>query len=142
MQKIERVRDFPVAAPDAGYFEKRAAEGWRLLAIEWERGAAPAAADAGEEVPFGLRVARDCRHLEPDPDEIEVLMLIKEVILQDGPLSRAAQLINERGFRTREGRRWSAVALFELLPRLIDMGPRLNTSADWVERRRRLVKVG
>jgi len=141
MAKLERIRDFPVAVPPGQYFEQKLAEGWRLLAIEWERGAS-SAEDSGEEIPFGLRVASDCRRLEDHPEEIEVLMLMKEVIVRDGPLSQAAQAINERGYRTRDGQKWSPVSLFNLLPRLIDLGPRLNKSQEWAERRRRLVRAG
>ncbi len=142
MQRIERIREYPVTAPTPDYFARKAAEGWRLRAIEWERGVAAAGEDEGEEIPFGMRVTSDCRRLEPDPDEIEVLLLVKEVIVQDGSLSQAAEVINGRGFRTRDGRRWSAVALFELLPRLIDLGPRLNKSPEWAERRRRAARAG
>jgi hypothetical protein len=138
---MERMRDFLTAPPREDYFAMKAAEGWKLVAIEWERGA-ERAPDETEEIPYGLRVTRDLRRLEPDPGEVEVLMLMKEVILQDGPLSRAAQLINSRGHRTRAGKPWSAVGLFELLPRLIDMGPRLNKSPEWAERRQRIAKAG
>src|SRR6185437_2387482 len=104
--KQERVRDFMSAAPSADYFREKTAEGWRLLAIEWARGAEVPAALA-EEVPFGLRVASDCRRLEENPDEMQVLILIMETIVQDGPLSQAARVINERGYRTRGGEMWT-----------------------------------
>jgi hypothetical protein len=106
------------------------------VAIEWERGAA--ANPPLEEVPFGLRVASDCKRLEDHPDEMQVLMLMMETIVQDGPLSQAARVINERGLRTRDGERWTPQALFYLLPRLIEVGPRLCTSEEWVERRKHL----
>jgi hypothetical protein len=140
MAKIERVRDFMAVPPAPDYFEQKAAEGWRLTAIEWERGAPPIGPPI-EEVPFGLRVASDCKRLEEDPDEIQVLLLMMEVIVQDGPLSQAAKAINERGFRTRDGEKWSPPALFHLLPRLIEVGPRLCTSEEWVERRKHLFNI-
>ena len=39
MAKLERVRDFVVSPPTADYFGEKLADGWRLVAIEWERGA-------------------------------------------------------------------------------------------------------
>jgi hypothetical protein len=140
MAKHERVRDFMTSAPSAEYFREKAAEGWKLVAVEWERGAAPASAPV-EDLPFGLRVASDCRRLEEHPDEMQVLTMMLEVIVQDGPLSRAAQLINDRGYKTRHGDKWTSTALFYLLPRLIEVGPRLCTSEEWVERRKHLFNV-
>jgi len=138
--KQERVRDFMSAAPAADYFREKSAEGWRLVAIEWDRGAAAPSAPA-EEVPFGLRVASDCRRLEENPDEMQVLMLMMETIVQDGPLSQAARAINDRGYRTRDGDAWTPLALFYLLPRLIEVGPKLCTSEEWVERRKHLFNL-
>ncbi|HTS78120.1 MAG TPA: recombinase family protein [Bryobacteraceae bacterium] len=139
MPKLERVRDFLSAAPSADYFHEKAADGWRLIAIEWERGAP--ATPSVEDVPFGLRVASDCRRLEENPDEMQVLVLMMETIVQDGPLSQAAQAINDRGFRTRDGEKWTPQALFYLLPRLIEVGPKLCTSEQWIERRKHLFNV-
>jgi hypothetical protein len=140
MAKVERVRDFVGAPPSANYFEEKLAEGWRLVAVEWERGAAPNGPPM-EEIPFGLRVASDCRRMEESPDEVQVLMLMLEVLVQDGPLSVAAQRINERGYLTRDNEPWTRTALFYLLPRLIEVGPRLCTSEEWVERRKHLFNV-
>ena len=140
MAQQERVRDFMSAAPSADYFREKIADGWRLVAVEWERGASQPAIP-GEEVPFGLRVASDCRRLEDNPDEMRVLMLMLETIAQDGPLSQAARAINEKGYRTRDGEKWTPLALFYLLPRLIEVGPRLCSSEEWVERRKHLFNV-
>ena len=140
MPKLERVRDFVTAPPGADYFAQKLADGWRLVAVEWERGAGQAEPPV-EDIPFGLRVASDCRRLEEDPEEVQVLLLMLEVLVQDGPLSLAAQRINERGYRTREGESWTRTALFYLLPRLIEVGPRLCTSEEWVERRKHLFNV-
>jgi hypothetical protein len=137
MAKPEHRRDFLSAPPANDYFERRSADGWRLAAIEWERGAAAHAAPL-EEVPFGLRVSGDCHRLEEDPDEMQVLMLMMETIVQDGPLSQAARAINDRGYRTRDSEKWTPQALFYLLPRLIEVGPRLCTSEEWVERRKHI----
>src|SRR6204780_4951077 len=56
MAKLERVRDFVVDPPSKEYFGEKLADGWRLVAIEWERGAAPPGRPI-EDIPFGLRVA-------------------------------------------------------------------------------------
>ena len=140
MAKLERVRDFLAAPPDAVYFKEKLQDGWRLIAVEWERGAAPEV-EPREDIPFGLRVASDCRRLEDNPEEVQVLITLLETIVQDGPLSRAADVLNERGARTRDRNRWTATALFHLLPRLIEIGPRLSTSEEWVERRKHLFNV-
>ncbi len=140
MPKLERVRDFVTVAPTAEYFSEKLGEGWRLVAVEWERGAAPAGPPV-EDIPFGLRVASDCRRLEENPEEVQILLLMLEVLVQDGPLSTAAQRINDRGYRTRDGEPWTRTALFYLLPRLIEVGPRLCTSEEWVERRKHLFNV-
>ena len=141
MAKLERVRDFFTAPPQGEYFRDKQADGWKLVAIEWERGAATAP-EPIEEIPFGLRVASDCRQLEENPDEVQVLLMMMEVLVQDGPLSQAAKLINDRGYRQRDGQTWTRTALFYLLPRLIEVGPRLCTSDEWVERRKHLFNVG
>jgi len=133
------VRDFMSAPPAGDYFREKAADGWRLVAIEWERGAAKS--PPIEDVPYGTRVASDCKRLEEDPDETQVLVLMMETIVQDGPLSQAASVINDRGYRTRDGEKWTPRALFYLLPRLIEIGPRLCTSEEWVERRKHLFNV-
>jgi hypothetical protein len=140
MAKLERVRDFMSSAPSADYFREKTAEGWRLAAIEWERGGVDPATPS-EDVPFGLRVASDCRRLEETPDAMQVLVLMMETIVQDGPLSQAARSINDRGFRTRGGEKWTPQALFYLLPRLIEIGPKLCSSEEWVERRKHLFNV-
>ncbi len=124
MPKLERVRDFVITPPAAGYFTEKLDDGWRLVAIEWERGQS-SPAPATEDIPFGMRVASDCRRLEEDPEEVQVLLLMLEVLVQDGPLSTAAKQINERGLRTRDGQPWTRTALFYLLPRADRSGSRV-----------------
>jgi hypothetical protein len=139
MPKLERVRDFVSAAPSADYFREKIGQGWRLVAVEWERGADQP--PAVEDVPFGLRVASDCRQLEENPDEMQILVMMMETIVQDGPLSQAAAAINARGYRTRDGENWTPQALFYLLPRLIEVGPRLCSSEQWIERRKQIMNI-
>ena len=91
-----------------------------------------------EVVPYGLKVAEDCIHLEAEPNERAVLMHTLEFIVQDMGLSQVAVELNKMGYRTREGHTWNAANVFELLPRLIETGPRLFTSEEWIRRRRSL----
>ena len=80
MPKLERVRDFVTTPPSAEYFGEKLASGWRLVAIEWERGAAEPKPPV-DDIPFGLRVASDCRRLEEDPEAVQVLLLMLEVLV-------------------------------------------------------------
>ena len=91
-----------------------------------------------EVMPYGLRVADDCIHLEEEPTERAVLMRTLEFIVQDMGLSQVAVELNKLGYRPREGSQWNASKVFELLPRLIESGPRMFTSEEWVRRRRSL----
>ncbi|MGH9661933.1 MAG: hypothetical protein ACRD96_25520, partial [Bryobacteraceae bacterium] len=54
------------------------------------------------------------------------------------PYSRVAAELNRLGYRTRDGGEWRPEHVFNLLPRLIDAGPRVFSSAEWVERRKRM----
>ena len=111
------------------------------VAVEWEREATaekPAITQPPAEVPFGLKVAGDCAHLEEDTNEREVLVAMMELTIQDGPYSSIAEELNRRGFRTREGVRWTPVSVFQMLPRLIEVGPRIFNSLEWQERRQRM----
>ncbi len=103
MAQLERVRDFMTEPPSEEYFASKASQGYRLVSIEWERGGA-AGGPPLEDVPYGLRVASDCRRLEQSPDEMQVLLLMMEGIVKDSPLSNSVETINERGYRTRRGR--------------------------------------
>ena len=122
-------------------FKQRLEEGWKPVAIEWEREIGTST--AGEpgpapEVPFGLQVAGDCSHLEENPVEREVLFQIMELTIQDGPYSGIAEELNRRGCRTRQGKRWTPVSVFQMLPRLIEAGPGILNSDEWRQRRQRL----
>jgi hypothetical protein len=145
MAKIERLREAVNQLPDAAFFTSRAEAGWRLVALEWER--AVEGEEAGphreniEEVPYGLRVASDCHHLEEDPEELRALMLMMEQIVLDLPLSKVAEALNGAGIRTRQGFPWDLISVFNMLPRLIEVGPRMFTSEEWKVRRSRLFKV-
>jgi hypothetical protein len=58
------------------------------------------------------------------------------MIVADLPISAAAEEMNRQGFRMRDGLPWTAVAVFDLLPRLIESGPRMFTSPAWIARSR------
>jgi hypothetical protein len=144
MAHTERVHELRSEVPSAEELNARRVEGWRLAAVVWERDvreAEQAGRHVYEVVPFGLRVADDCMHLVEDPHEREVILAALELIVQDYPLSKVAAELNRRGYRTREHSLWNAATVFELLPRLIDTGPRVFSSAEWAERRQRLFNV-
>jgi hypothetical protein len=110
-------------------------EGWALVALEWEREVSPEEADRddlGEEIPYGLRIAEDCVKLVDNPAEKEALKAMLHLIVDDDiPFSRVGEVLNERGFRTRNGTEWTQSAIFEMLPRLIEVAPRIYSSAAW-----------
>jgi len=134
-ERIRQVLSGPLNLDQVDRYQK---EGWRPIAVEWERELPkPSAQPITQATPFGLRVAGDCAHLEENPAETEVLFTMMELIIQDGPYSFIAEELNRRGYLTRQGGKWSAVSVFEMLPRLIEAGPRIFSSADWHQRRQR-----
>jgi len=141
MGRTERIRQSASTKLSWDAIQKFQSEGWKLVALEWERNVPGEGKSSTEEPdhqppPFGLRVAADSPTLVEDGAEKEILVTIMELIIQDGPYSGIAEELNRRGYRTREGSPWSPVSVFEMLPRLIDAGPRILSSEDW--RRRRL----
>ena len=56
----------------------------------------------------------------------------------DSKASDVAEELNKRRFRTRAGFAWNPASVFELLPRLIEAGPRIFTSDEWIARRKSL----
>jgi hypothetical protein len=65
-----------------------------------------------------------------------------ELIVQEGSYAHIADEINRRGLRTREGEKWTPLSVFEMLPRLIEVGPQLFQSAEWRNRRQHIAKNG
>jgi hypothetical protein len=139
MKKTERLRQV-ISAPLAEADLKRQAEkGWKLVAVEWEREVEAPEDHLPGEVPFGLRIAGgETSRLEENPKEREILFQLMELIVQEGSYARIAEEINRRGYRTRQGAKWSPVAIFEMLPRLIEVGPQVFQSPDWQKRRQSL----
>jgi len=145
MKKIEWVREAVTGWPDSQYLQQRQSAGWHLAAIEWEReveqtAAAPPVAGA-EEIPYGTRIANDCLHLEENPTEIEVLNCLAEMVVQDLSYTRMAQLLNERKLTTRDQKAWTALAVFKLTPRLIEVAPRILSGSEWESRKRHMARV-
>lgn len=135
MPQSDRYREVLAAPLTAQTLEQRASEGWRAVAVEWERSGS-AGGQTLEAVPYGMRVAADHVHLEECPAEIDALLTILEGIVADWPMSRIATDLNERGSLMRNGMPWNQTSVFELLPRLIEYGPRLFHRDEWAERRR------
>lgn len=144
MPRVERVREFLKSPASREYFADKEREGWHLVAAEWEREVAGPGSQSGkleEEIPYGLRVAPDCHRLEEDPSEKEILLLMMDCIVLDLPITQIAAELNRKGYRTRQGLNWGPIGVFEMLPRLIEVGPRIFTSAEWAERRRHLFRL-
>jgi Recombinase len=143
MAKIERIRQDVPGSFGAEGLAQKAGQGWKLVAVEWEREVPEAQAAPVEEVPFGLQVVGNGPpHLEENPTEREVLFLMMELTIQDGPYSVIAEELNRRGYRTRQGMTWTPVSVFQMLPRLIEVGPRIFATEEWQQRRVRLAKFG
>lgn len=136
MAKLERMRQKVTESFGPDEIGRQAEQGWKLVAVEWERELPEAEASApAEEVPFGLQVAKDAARLEQNPTEQEILFLMMELTVQDGPYSAIADELNRRGYRTREGFRWTPVSVFQMLPRLIEIGPKIFATREWQQRR-------
>lgn len=143
MAKVERMRQEVKSRLDPAELEKQTSQGWRMCAIEWERELPEQPAQKlTEEVPFGLQVSSEAGRLEENPVEREALFLIMELTIQDGPYSVIAEELNRRGYRTRQGVKWTPISVFQMLPRLIDVGPQIFATQEWQERRKKIAAVG
>lgn len=146
MAKLERVRESLEGSLDPEYLKQREKAGWRLVGVEWER--ETEAQERGEsegksgprieDPPYGVRVGGDCDHLEENPDEMQFLLSMMELIIQDISLTKVAEELTRKGYRTRKGGEWGPVAVFNMLPRLIELTPQIFASQEWIERRKRL----
>jgi len=144
MSKLQRVREVPSGPLSPEYVSLKAQEGWKLTAVEWEREVDEPATQPGpltEEGPYGLRVSADCSHLEENAIEKQALVLMMDLIVQDAPLSLVAEELNRKGFRTRAGANWTPGSVFDMLPRLIQVGPRIFSSTEWTARTRHLFRM-
>ncbi len=146
MAKTQRMRDVLAGSPTIEYLNQMNAAGWKLVALEWEREAEsaenePVQLGAREiEVPYGMQISEDGWHLVESAAEMQVLISAVNMIVEDQPMSRVADELNRQGYRRRNGNKWTAVAVFDLLPRMIEAGPEIFTKDEWVDRRRRLTR--
>ncbi|HEY6971941.1 MAG TPA: recombinase family protein [Candidatus Angelobacter sp.] len=143
MGRSERIRESVMGPVDAEHMRQKTEAGWKLVALEWQReipGEEPESETLIQEIPYGLRVAGDCLHLEENPDEKNALVMMMELIVREDPFSQIASELNERGFRTRTGGKWTPVLVFNMLPRLIEVGPKIFCSEEWESRRDRLMR--
>ncbi len=135
MKKTERVRQLVTGTLQDSDLKQNTEKGWKVVAIEWEREVEVPEERLPGDVPFGLQLVSETKQLVDDPDEREILFQLMELMVEEGSYARIAEEINRRGFRTRDGSRWTPVSVFEMLPRLIEVGPHVFRSAEWEKRR-------
>ena len=135
MPNFERIRDLFSGPFDSEVIRNRTTAGWQLVSLEWRRelpdSESPSAGAFHEDIPYGLRISDDCQRLEVDPLENKTLMLMMELLVQDFSYSSIVSNLNEKGLRMRDGRPWTRVAVFNMTPRLIEVGPRLFGTTEW-----------
>ncbi|HEV2698971.1 MAG TPA: recombinase family protein [Terriglobales bacterium] len=135
MKKMERMRQLIAGPLELEALKQQAEQGWKLVAVEWEREVETTEEQLPADVPFGLQIVPETRRLETNPAEREILFQMMELVVEEGSYARIADEINRRGFRTRQGHRWSPVSVFEMIPRLIEVGPHVFRSAEWQKRK-------
>ena len=145
MAYFERIRDTVTSPVLDAVVRQRIAAGWQPVSIEWRRelpdSERPTEGAFAEEIPYGLRISDDCKRLEVDPTENNILYQMMEMLVQDFSFSSIASDLNEKGFRARDGKRWNPVAVFNMIPRLIDVGPRLFSTEEWERRREKFARM-
>jgi hypothetical protein len=138
MAHFERIRDVVSGPMSPEIIQQRSAAGWQMVSIEWRRelpdSESPSEGAFSEDIPYGLRISEDCLRLEVHPVENHALMLMMELLGQDFSYSAIVSDLNEKGFRTRSGHPWTRVAVFNMMPRLIEVAPRLFHSAEWISK--------
>jgi hypothetical protein len=141
MAHFERIRDVISGPFSLEVIRQRTAAGWQLVSLEWRRELPESEALSegafSEDIPYGLRISEDCQRLEIDPTENRVLVTMMELLVQDFTYSSIVSDLNEKGFRMRNGKPWNRVALFNMTPRLIEVGPRLFSTEEWRKLRQR-----
>jgi len=143
MAQFERIRDLVAGPLNPDHIKQRQEAGWTLAALEWTREAADSKPTPGpltEDVPYGLHVADDCLHLEEDPHEMGTLMLMMELLINEKRVSDVALELNQNGYTARNGVAWTPVMIFNMFPRLIEIGPRIFSSDEWEERKKKLLR--
>ena len=116
-----------------------------MVSIDWRRelpsGETPTEGAFHDDIPYGLRISDDCLRLEVESTENQAMMLMMELLGQDFSYSSIVSDLNEKGFRMRDGGPWNRVAVFNLMPRLIEAGPRLFSSEEWKRLRQGLTRA-
>jgi hypothetical protein len=144
MAYFERVRDVVSGPFSPDIISQRTSAGWQMVSIEWRRELpdteAPPEGAFSEDIPYGLRISADCKRLEVDESENKVLLMMMDLLAQDFSYSAIVSTLNESGYRTRGGKPWSRVAVFNMMPRLIEVGPRIFNSEEWEQRRLKFAK--
>jgi len=137
MASVERIHESAEILPGTTEIKRRAQDGWRLVALVWEREVGPGGAPISEfeDIPFGLMISEDCQHLVDNPGEKQILMMAMDLICDDRTISQVADALNGKGHRMRNGGKWTPAAVFQLLPRLIDTGPGIFNSQQWIARK-------
>jgi hypothetical protein len=145
MAYFERIRDVMSGPFSPEVIQQRTAAGWQMTSIEWRRelpaGEAPTEGAFDDDIPYGLRISEDCSRLEIEPRENQTLILMMELLGQDFSYSSIVSDLNEKGFRMRDGGPWNRVAVFNMMPRLIEAGPRLFSSDEWKRLRQGLTRA-
>ena len=145
MAYFERIRDVISGPLSSEVVRQRTAAGWQMVSIEWRRelpdSETPTEGAYNEDIPYGLRISEDCLRLEVDPTENQAMMLMMELLGQDFSYSSIVSDLNEKGFRMRDGRPWNRVAVFNMMPRLIEAGPRMFSSGAWKRLQRGLARA-
>jgi hypothetical protein len=135
MAYFERIRDVISGQFSPAIVQQRTAAGWQMVSIEWRRelpdNEAPTEGAYNEDIPYGLRISDDCLRLEVNPTENQAMMLMMELLGQDFSYSSIVSDLNEKGFRMRDGKPWNRIAVFNMMPRLIEAGPRMFSSEQW-----------
>jgi len=135
MPYFERVKDRISGPFSPTLMTERQKAGWQLVSIEWRRelpeSEGPHEPEHVEEIPYGLRLSDDGRRLEVDPHENSILMQMMDLLGQDFSYSQIVSDLNERGLRTRDNAPWDRVSLHKMMPRLIEVGPRLFADDQW-----------
>jgi len=135
MAHFERIRDVISGPMSPDIIQQRTKAGWQMVSIEWRRelpdSETPSEGAFDEDIPYGLRISGDGLRLEVDPAENRALMLMMDLLGQDFPYSAIVSDLNEKGFRTRSGQPWNRVSVFNMMPRLIEAGPRIFHSEEW-----------
>jgi hypothetical protein len=52
-----------------------------------------------------------------------------------------ADALNVRDYRARDGRPWTSASIFRLIPRLIEVTPRILSGGEWETRKKQLTRI-